>query len=791
MAKTRGLRTALDELREYANSLAPQRGMFSTADELIQEAPFERAPVDQWRGYLQPGRMLRRGDTQFPLKKEEVDYLGLDRAEAGLDLEPGEAADREELLAFIRANRPEFRLTHASDAEAGVNTAHLGETRTGRASTEYGPGDSDDFDDLSHVSPNSRYEESITRMKDLDFRSHFGDDAVSWSRTSSHPNQGLGSVRLVEEIQSDLHHAAAQRPDTTWVDALTDEERSRYRQLQDFRNSTSDDGYKLDADKAITELKNEAVKRIPRRGYRTPEDEALTRSGEIPASRRVEEARGRVPDAPFKNPSDYGALELRKQLLNAVNEGQDYLAITRGSDQIARYEQGMNSESAAGMRHVYDKIYRRELEKLAKRYGAEMTEVELEVSSHSDNRPLAMVDAGYETISEMFADGPEVFNLAGNGSANIHDNIQSGMSEIEEYIGRVRNTVRHVREIDMEGDPRRLDRIVRKLDSVEERLMDNLETTLTEEGPDVEEARRVYMNAIDDFVDLEGEVSEFWDSAFWDSAIVRPGRPEKKFPAIKLTPEVRERIKRTGVPLWSAAGLVPLEDEREEFQSGGRVRRDPSKTLERHREYDPRLGDRALTALRSQWSAIDPDTGEPRSVFLDWEGVDPRDKPAPGIVDEVRAIPAMFGWDVLGSQDAMDRTEETMSKLMEREGLDPPSTLGEHAATSLGYMAGQMPIPAGAAAKAGAGALSKIRRGLDMASEFFTPAVTPLAGYGAGTALGAGIGVAGQKTTEELDRMERQTGMEEVVSALVARAEAGDEEAMDVLEAMMSHYGVE
>jgi hypothetical protein len=39
--------------------------------------------------------------------------------------------------------------------------------------------------------------------------------------------------------------------------------------------------------------------------------------------------------------------------------------------------------------------------------------------------------------------------------------------------------------------------------------------------------------------------------------------------------------------------------------------------------------------------------------------------------------------------------------------------------------------------------------------------------------------------------MERQTGMEEVVSALVARAEAGDEEAMDVLEAMMSHYGVE
>src|SRR5690606_22630936 len=279
----------LQELREYAESLAPQRGMFSTLDQLIQQAPFAQAPAVQWKNYLQPGRMLHRDEAQFPLKKEELEYA-LHELPEWVESQGDAIIQRDALLKYLRQSRPRFSLDVSRLESGEEDTRELierlsdsrlppGQRRIRGFSSAYGP----EVDPrLSHQSPGSTYEESVTRYNPqrgaFEFRSHFTPDTLSWSRTSSHDVPGTGKVRLVEEIQSDLHEVAAERQlrgPLDYRNFLTAEELAEYDAMPHYAEQTPQQI------RRIQELYQIASSRAPRRGYITPE--------EVDEARRLED----------------------------------------------------------------------------------------------------------------------------------------------------------------------------------------------------------------------------------------------------------------------------------------------------------------------------------------------------------------------------------------------------------------------------------------------------------------------------------------------------------------------
>src|SRR5690606_1462828 len=320
----------------------------------------------------------------------------------------------------------------------------LGQRRIRGFPSTYGP-EADPR--LSHQSPGSTYEESVTRYNPqrgaFEFRYHFTPDTLSWSRTSSHDVPGTGKVRLVEEIQSDVHEVAAERllrgpldyrnfltaeelaeydamphegmltteqdlriqelhriassraprrgyitPEEAdearrledlyqktrfWLDHATPEERSRYQEIQDRQSEIAATGYDITGAELTPEQEDSLQAQLDseRENIKRQVLQRLGWTREVERRHEDLEYSVGVPDAPFKNPEDYATLELKKQLINAVNEDQDYLALVRGRDQIERYGMEENPDSASGMEYIYDKIYPKALRSLAKRYGAE------------------------------------------------------------------------------------------------------------------------------------------------------------------------------------------------------------------------------------------------------------------------------------------------------------------------------------------------------------------------------------------------------------------------------------
>lgn len=853
----------LQELREYAESLAPQRGMFSTLDQLIQQAPFAQAPAVQWKNYLQPGRMLRRDEAQFPLKKEELEYA-LHELPEWVESQGDAIIQRDALLKYLRQSRPRFSLD-VSRLESGVeDTRELlerlsdsrlppGQRRIRGFPSTYGP-EADPR--LSHQSPGSTYEESVTRYNPqrgaFEFRSHFTPDTLSWSRTSSHDVPGTGKVRLVEEIQSDLHEVAAERrlrgpldyrnfltaeelaeydamphdvertpeqnrriqelyqiassraprrgyitPEEVdearrledlyqktrfWLDHATPEERSRYQEIQNRRNEIAATGYDITGAELTPEQENslqaqldneqENIKRqvLQRLGW--------TREVERRHEDLVEFSVG-VPDAPFKNPEDYATLELKKQLINAVNEDQDYLALVRGRDQIERYGMEENPNSASGMEYIYDKIYPKALRSLAKRYGAEVVEVELPVSSQSDIRPELMRESGWESVEDGVFEAVDQrdFDLLSElvneldlyATRDIHGGIRTPWPEAEEAR-----------------------RVLEKAFSLESTFNDLYSSDSEKAIWALEDLER----------DLGIALRNLWRRYEDEVREVDPdlGVRIKTFPAIRLTPEVKERIKRIGVPLWTVGGAaaLPEDEEPEGYAKGGKVWKAQGGQVESDKSELGKLRDiintigvtdradrdmrRLASTALSQWTAIDPETGKITYSGL-VGGTDPetgrfdafrragglpnigalRDFVPPGIIDELIALPAFFGLGREGgaSERALDRTDELLTRIQEEMEVSEAENLEDYATESLGFMLAQLPSPAGTskglvrlasapfrqAGKLFRSASPRIRKAGRAAVaipgagvEFFSPFVEPsIANYAAGTAFGAGL----------------------------------------------------
>lgn len=798
-------RTAMDELKEYANALAPQKGMFSTLDELVQQAPFEQGTPEQWLGYLKPGRMLKREGIEFPLKKEELDYA------MPKDLSPG-AIDpidmdsrslmKDALLSAIRKTRPEFALSLGATGK-DPNWKAFSSTeapRTYESYAKYGP---EKDPRLSHQSPDSTYEESMTRLAGLNVPNHFEPDTMSWARTSSHNLPSGEKMRLIEEIQSDLHQKAAEkigdedsqsgRKEVLQVTGHWDafsELTKQIRQLSEDRHalqmSPDRDVPRIEEHtrqlKALAakqqDLVDQAFEERPRRGYITPEelaefreldkkrlhfpdDEEGTNLDWTPAMRDRRDALAAklnygVPDAPFKDPREYASLELRKQLLNAAHNDEDYLALTRGSDQRERY-----GGAGEGTEYFYDKLYPSEMAKLAKRYGAEMTEVPLETSSGIDVRPEIMQAAGAEDYREFM------------------DHVESG---------------RHFDNNDPYAE-----------------LIWQLTPSGTHDHPtsiralnahrDYEKARASGEDASDELMDFDDALGTLYHE--YMEANGGDAKQTKTFPAIKLTPEVRERIKKAGVPLWAVgAGAVGLEaldhpdDASAEevphttgggFAEGGSVDagqsladlvRASQNLMASHRApdpyRDPRLFDRFLNSYQGQWTGFDPSTGDISSMLdLTPTAPAPGPEPAfrrhrsagplvtanatlrePAISLGLRTLPeqlrASFKGEGLSEHPsaALEHLNAIESKMLEKDHLDAPEGLAENLFSNAGVVASQLPVPGDLISKGVAKLPAAARLALKApaaVADFFGPTVHPTPrtiaeGAAAGTALGAGIG---------------------------------------------------
>lgn len=576
----------LQKAVEYLRGKVPVQGMFSTLDEAIQQAPLERAPAEEWAGYLQPGRAVTREGIQFPLKKAEMEETGLAKR---LEEMAGQPITKTELEDLLFETRPELGQTLGKIQKRGElqEVGFAPDAPTGSRTKLTAPKYTEES--LYHQSEGSGLEEDITRMSDLGFSSHFGDDAVSWSRATTHNFPETGGVRLVEEIQSDIHSKAAERgladPETGRIyrseqEAMGDLGEEGMARLQEYRT-----GYRTE--EVVDELfSNEQRIQQIEGEIRTlgKEEDRLARVDVEDVSRdvipeldevqeqldaliderdqlqRKNKRMGRLPPkAPFSDPKEYARVELSKQLLNAAEEGQNYVALTRGDDQISRYSGGMDAGREKGMRYFYDQIYPSVMKRLANRYGARMTEVEMPVGQATDVRLGVMADHDMESIDDAMDQFGEMV-----GSQDV-DDLEVGVEGAEEFIWEL--------EKKLADRPDPTGEIRRQIDSAKEQ-MKKLKGS-------AQQAYDAYHNADEDEIEevLEGIIGydsrfhntweNYWtniDSLYneWSSVGYELGGM-KSFPAIEITPEVRENILKAGVPLYSAAGAGMLTGEDEEL----------------------------------------------------------------------------------------------------------------------------------------------------------------------------------------------------------------------------------
>jgi len=814
------IRDALERLRQFEQGNTVQPGMFSTLDELIKDAPQDMTG-DQWIAYLKPGRMLKRGDAQFPLKKEELEWAG----EFGLsDVVGGDVKlTRDELRNIVRQNRQGFALTmngevttaggkvrltdptpldwHTYDGlPDGVN---VGEPRYG---ADYA-GDTDSR--LFHQSPSSTYEESVTHMPGLDERSHFDPDTLSWSRTSTHnvenpsyqPSSGQtkrhDKVRLVEEIQSDLQSSAAE------PFLLEPRSGQYYRSVDEAAN---------DLDGTIYEDELDNLQKI-RRGHMDQDsmvklEEAIERLDDIGVSMKgvslinpdgtmnlkyvklrdasdklaheVGFLRNKPQNAPYKNPRDYAGLELRKQLLNAAENGEDYLALVRGKDQVQRYSQGMDDRAVAGMEKMYDEVYPSELRKLANRYGAEIVDVEVPVTSGSDVRPPTMTELQMEHVDDLGA--------LVSDSMGFSETTSEVLMDLESYVDDV-NFVGA--EMEWSGTAsKKVEELKRRLEVISKRAEQTFRGALAEDQVALKEYQT---DVVDEFKSVHEDFRALYEQ--YEQSLGGGGRSiVKDFPAIKLTPELREKIINLGVPQYAEGGAVRMQrggglsvfssmfgrpdaqigdEERDEVMSA-LSESDDERALQKKMGTGKYWADAlkfAPAMFLARIKQINPETGEVRWVgrakepdiemvnrgmmtMDEWR--EERDAAIryneenadfhSGFVDDVRsmaALPSMIG-NVAGeygvgpgslsdpekafpypefAMEAAGRIGELERHEQEEFGLEDPTGLPQHLMGALGAMGAQVPVPGAPLRQALGRATGKIPKSLRLAA---SPVTKPL-----------------------------------------------------------------
>ena len=83
-----------------------------------------------------------------------------------------------------------------------------------------------------------------------------------------------------------------------------------------------------------------------------------------------------VPNLPIVKTEKWVDLAIDAAIKKAIDKNVDSIAFTNGNIQTNRY-QGMGSEEQQGMKYFYDNIVRKKFDKLAKKYGVEIEEINL------------------------------------------------------------------------------------------------------------------------------------------------------------------------------------------------------------------------------------------------------------------------------------------------------------------------------------------------------------------------------------------------------------------------------
>lgn len=780
-----GKASTLDAVAQYVKNKLPQTGFFSTLDELIANAPFEKAPIEQWKNYLQPGRTFEREGVRFPLKKEELDY-SWPPAENYAQLTEGTGIplDKDELRAWIRRTRPDFGLkvgvplpgksdyNHAiikATDERFPAEVELGKERRIPDLTQA------NYGEYAHGFPEAPYEESATRSPDFGlYDTHFGPNVLSHSRTTIQKHAasqdhgqplptGQRLMRLIEEIQSDRHQAAAEidRPGTT--------------------------------------IRGQNVPAI-RRGYRTPAEEQEYSNPALVRERREAISR-KVPDAPFKDPADYATLELKNQMLNAAKQGHDYLGLVRGSDVSDRFSH--DPEARAGTAYTYDKVYQSALKKLANQYGIEIRDIPTTLKSSMDVATPTMREHNLETAGDVLDRAEATFI-----DAPHPEDTELGMTLLADVIK------------EMEGvNPQGAERARLSLDNFYREFQGALETNPFRNNRGV----RKWWNQLNDNLGTLHE--EYANKIRTEKG---PQTTTKAFPSMVLLPEIREKILKAGVPIWGLSAMTAgtlaglgANEEPSGFADGGIARlRQLAENVGTEDTIDRRK--RILSGLASQLYGVNPDTGN--IEFLGGASLLPKirsideyrerqrqaaegtlHEPSPGLVDEIQSM--FLG--TRGSSLADERLAELKQRIRGEMNVAEPHGFSQEFDEALGTMLGQLPVPVSSSKAKLVAKLPLVQRLRQLVTdpevikrlakdtvkslpEWFTPYVHPTPGnYLTGAVVGGGIG-AGLDALEDNENSRKlgehfaDTWAEKHPDVGLQMAEGGKVEGTKPLHDMMS-----
>jgi len=252
-------------------------------------------------------------------------------------------------------------------------------------------------------------------------------------------------------------------------------------------------------------------------------------------------------------------LELKKQLLNSIQQGDRYLALIDPQSQIDRY--GTEEGRDAGMQHVYGNVYPSALRKLARMYGTDIKDLPLQIASREEVQapriPL-LEELGYDTPSELLSH----YQMGGEWHGSAFERMITQMGGPNAETASLRHHLTNAQKA--------LDTLNNYDSIAHEHSLHGDEPYVDEYGDEISAMNpNDYMSPREWNTEAQ-RLSEHLDQAhsIWQGLHSHDvtGQETKTFPALEITPELAEKIKSTGIPFFKRGGEAEIR-----FDDGGSV----------------------------------------------------------------------------------------------------------------------------------------------------------------------------------------------------------------------------